>query len=108
LTPDPTDTTLCSVREYGAICVLPKTNKQTERKFKCQKCKTGVNATQFFKVYHTKLHFLGSTDTIMEKQNTQMSVNITIVITELIFFSRHFLDEILGGEGDMDFTDGSL
>jgi len=27
----------------------------------------------------------------MEKQNTQMSVNITTIITELIFFSSIFL-----------------
>jgi hypothetical protein len=32
-----------------------------------------------------------STDTKMEKQKTQMSVNITIVITELIFYSSIFL-----------------
>jgi len=32
-----------------------------------------------------------STDTKMEKWKTQMSVNITIVITELIFYSSIFL-----------------
>lgn len=32
-----------------------------------------------------------STDTEMEKWKTQMSVNITSVITELMFYSRSFL-----------------
>jgi len=44
-----------------------------------------------FKVYHTKPHFRGSTNNEIEKQNTQMSVNTTIVINELIFLSSIFL-----------------
>jgi hypothetical protein len=36
-----------------------------------------------FEVYHTKLHFLGSPDTKMEKRNLQISVITTIVITDI-------------------------
>ena len=42
-------------------------------------------------VHDTKLHFRGSTDTKMEKRNTQMSVNSTISITELIVFNSALL-----------------
>jgi hypothetical protein len=43
--------------------------------------------TPCFDVYHTKLQFWEPNDTKIERWNTQMSVNITTVITELIFSS---------------------
>ena len=83
-----TDIGLCNVREFGAVFVPPETNKQ-ERNSRVK------NATFFaipwFEVYHSKLHFGGSTDTKMVKWNSQMSVNTTIEITELMFYSGAFL-----------------
>jgi len=65
-------------------------NKET-KKYKCRECNIGLCATPCFKVHHTKLHFWEPNDTKMEKWNTQMQVNIAIVITELILFSSIFL-----------------
>jgi len=42
----------------------------------------------------------------MEKQNTQMSVNYTNEITELILFCSFFLKKQCGGEWGGDFTEG--
>ena len=60
-------------------------NKETRTKFKCRQCHIGLCGTPCFEVYHTKLHFWGSTNTKMEKRNTQMLLNITTIITEPIF-----------------------
>jgi hypothetical protein len=66
-------------------------NKVKRTKVKCQECNIGLCTTPCFKIYHTKLHFWGATDTKIGKRNTQMLGNITVVITELIFFSSVFL-----------------
>ena len=61
-------------------------NKEKRTKFKCRKCKRSLCATSCFGVYHTKMHFWGSTDIKMEKQNTQISVNTTTETIELLFY----------------------
>ena len=66
-------------------CACSPQNKETRTKFMCWICNIGLCATPCSEVKHTQLHFWGSTDTKMENQNTPMSENITIVITELIF-----------------------
>jgi len=60
-------------------------------KYKCQECNIRFCAILCFEVYHTKLHIWESTDAKMEEQNTQMSVNTTIEITELKLFRSIFL-----------------
>jgi len=50
-----------------------------------------------FEVYHTKLHIWESPDTKMERQNTQISVNTTTEITEIV--QEQPLDEIMGVNG---------
>jgi len=75
-----------AMKENSVPCVF-----HHKQRNKCWECNIGLCAMPCFKVYHTKLHFWGSTDTEIEKQNTQMSVNITIVINELIFLSSIFL-----------------
>jgi hypothetical protein len=44
-------------------------------------------ATPCFEVYNIELHFSGSADTKMDKWNTQMSVNTTTEMDEIVFFS---------------------
>jgi hypothetical protein len=62
-------------------------------KLKRRECDIRLCATPCFEVHHTKLHFWRPTDTKVERQNTQMYVHITTVITELLFFSSIFLTE---------------
>jgi hypothetical protein len=52
---DTTDTGLMNVREFGAMCVPPRTKKQ-ERNSSVGNA-TSVFVPPHFKVYHTKLHF---------------------------------------------------
>jgi len=66
-------------------------NKERRTKFKCRECSLGLRATPCIEVQHNKLHFWSSTDSQMGKQNTQMSVNTTTVITELIILRSVFL-----------------
>ena len=66
-------------------------NKEKRTKFKCRECNISLCATSCFEVYHTKMHFRGSTGTKMDEQNIQISVNTTTEVTELIFFSTVFL-----------------
>jgi len=68
-------------------------------KFKGQECNITFFAIPCFEIYHSKLHFGGSVDTKMVKWNSQMSVNTTIEITELIFFQWCLLDEIMRVKG---------
>ena len=52
---DTTDTGLCSVREFNAICSAKDKEKGT--KSKCHECNVGLCATPYFEVCKTKLHF---------------------------------------------------
>jgi hypothetical protein len=70
-------------KRIHCLWVSPKTKKQM--KFRCLECNMCLCATLYFEVYLIKLHFWWWTDTKMEKQNTQLSVNILLVITVLIF-----------------------
>lgn len=88
-------------------CRVCSTKKKETMKFKCQECKEGLCAYTCFEVYHAKLHFWGSSNTQMEKQNKQTSVNTIVVITELIFLSSIFLMKNVG-EWGVDFTEGAL
>jgi hypothetical protein len=82
-------------------------NKETSMKLKCLEHKIGLCVTPCFEVYHTKLHFWGPNDTIIERWNTQMYVNITIVIINW-YFSVTFSLWNNGGEGGVNFTGRAL
>ena len=81
-------------------------NKETRTKLKCREWNEGLCAPPCFEVYHTKLDFWVSANTQMEKQNTQMSVNTTIVITELIFWVFSWWNNV--DERVVDFVEGAL
>jgi hypothetical protein len=72
--------------------------KQTRTKFKCWECNIRLCATHCFEVYYTKLHFWGSTDTKVEKQNIRMSVNATL--------ASSWCNN--GGKWSVDFTERGL
>ena len=59
-------------------------------KFKRHECSLRLCDTPCVEVCHTKLHFRGSADTKIEKQNTKMSLKTTTDIA-LTFFDSIFL-----------------
>jgi len=71
LTQDTTDPGLCTVGEFGVMCVPPKTKKQ-ERNSSVENVTKGCVLPLILR-YHTKLHFLGSANTQVENQNTRIS-----------------------------------
>ena len=73
------------------VCSAKNKVKKKRTKFKCRERNIGLCVIPCFEVYHTKLHFWGPTNTKMEKRNTQISVNFTILITDLIYFSSVLL-----------------
>ena len=76
-------------------CVFHQ-KQRTKAKFKRQECNTGLCDTQYFRVYHTKLHSWRSNNTKTEKRNTQTPVNIFPCDYWTDIFQQHFLDEIIG------------
>jgi hypothetical protein len=77
LTQDTTNTGLWQVRELGDVHVPLKTMKQ-EWNSTHPESNVGLCASTSFKVYHTKLHFYGPTDTKLEKWSTQTEVHVTL------------------------------
>jgi hypothetical protein len=75
--------------------------------FKCPESNVGLCTSTSFKVYHTKLHFYGPTDTKLEKWSTQTQVHGMLSLWNC-YISGAFLDKVMGVKGGVDFTEGFM
>jgi hypothetical protein len=88
LTQATTDIGLCSVREFGTVSVPPKTKKTRMKVYKIQ---YKVVCHPMFLPYITPNCISEDQLTLKWKSGRHVSLNITIYITEPIFFSSVFL-----------------
>ena len=81
-------------------------NKEIRTKLKGRECNMTFFAIPCFEVYHSKLHFGGSTDTNMVKWNRQMSVILPLKLQNWYFLVA-FSWWNNGGDWGVDFTEGA-